>query len=279
MKLEDLQELLRLKRTGQITEETLVALLNAATQKKTKTPEEMEEEKRNRMAEENRKHSQELREKIAERDKIKARQNFIEDRAIEDIDFLSKQLNNNGERVYSDKYLDSLSYYELADLADSIREAKANLEQDKENAKQGFNFVRPDEPSNEAPINLPESSETIVGETQNSIEEPTIETEENTIGENTNEEQIISTPQQALDNQIRVDTTPENAKKPKLISRADEILKNIVNKKNKKAIGVLVASAIVLVGGIALAPSAIVGALGATGTYYGYKEIKKGMGK
>ncbi len=93
------------------------------------------------------------------------------------------------------------------------------------------------------------------------------------------EEENFISPQEALDEQLKVDTAAESPKKPKLITRANEVLKKVINRKNKKAIAILVASAALLTGGIALAPSALIGAVGATGAYFGYKEIKKGMGK
>lgn len=285
MRLEEIQTLIGLNKKGLITDEELATMLKAkaSVEEKEKTREEIEEENHNRMAEENRKHTQELRVrrdeilKRKEEEKQNAeRQDAMEDRAIEDIDFLSKQLNRRGERVYTDAYLDSLPYYKLADLADSIREAKANLEQDREAARQGFNFARPEVPSNESPVNLPESPETITitPDPTAIVAEPVVEAEENT-----NEEPSIETPQEALDNQITADTTPENNKKPKLISRIGEKLKNKIDGKNAKAIAVLVASVAAISAGILLAPGAMLGLAGGVGAAAAYKEFKKGMGR
>lgn len=279
MRLEEIQTLIGLNKKGLITDEELATMLKAkaSVEEKEKTREEIEEENYNRMAEKNRKHTQELRIrrdeilKRKEEEKQNAeRQDAMEDRAIEDIDFLSKQLNRRGERVYTDAYLDSLPYYKLADLADSIREAKANLEQDKEAARQGFNFVNPTNNNgddevviNETPNNLPEDPAATIVETE----------------ENTNEEPSIETPQEALDNQITADTTPENNKKPKLISRIGEKLKNKIDGKNAKAIAVLVASVAAISAGIILAPGAMIGLAGGVGAAAAYKEFKKGMGR
>lgn len=274
-----IEKLLDLNAKGLLSDEKLAEAINelTSTTEKEKTPEEIWEEKHNRMAEKNRKYSQEAREKKAARDRRKAEQDAWEDRAIEDIDFLSKQLNKRGERVYTDAYLDSLPYYKLADLADEIRNAKANLEQDREAARQGFNFTRPEVPSNEAPVNLPESPETIVGTSQEPTEEQVVGHEENT-----NEKHAIETPQEALDNQNAansVDRTPQENQKPKLISRIGEKLKAKIDGKNGKAIAAIATSLVLLAGGAMLAPGVMLGAAGATLGYAGYKEFKKGMGK
>lgn len=266
-----IEKLLDLNEKGLLSDEKLAEVINelTSTTEQEKTQEEIWEEKRNRMAEENRKSSQEARKKKAERDRRKAEQDAWEDRAIEDIDFLSKQLNKRGERVYTDAYLDN----QLADLADKIRNAKANLEQDKEAARQGFNFTSSEAPSNEAPVNLPESPETIVGASQ----EPTVVPEENT-----NEAPSIETPQEALDNQNAansVDRTPQENQRPKLISRIGEKLKAKIDGKNGKAIAAIATSLVLLAGGVMLAPGVMLGAAGATLGYAGYKEFKKGMGK
>lgn len=270
-----IEKLLDLNEKGLLSDEKLAEAINelTSTTEQEKTQEEIREEKRNRMAEENRKSSQEARKKKAERDRRKAEQDAWEDRAIEDIDFLSKLLNRRGERVYTDAYLDSLPYYELADLADQIRNAKANFEADREAVRQGFNFTSSEAPSNEAPVNLPESPETIVGTAQ----EPTVIPEENT-----NEAPSIETPQEALDNQNAansVDRTPQENQRPKLISRIGEKLKAKIDGKNGKAIAAIATSLVLLAGGVMLAPGVMLGAAGATLGYAGYKEFKKGMGK
>ncbi len=83
------------------------------------------------------------------------------------------------------------------------------------------------------------------------------------------------TPQQALDEQIKVDTTPEKPKKCTLIKRAGEFLKKIVNSNITKTVAVLAATTAGILAGLTFAPGVMLGAAG----ILGYQEIKKGMGK
>lgn len=91
----------------------------------------------------------------------------------------------------------------------------------------------------------------------------------------TEAEQQQDTPQAALDDQIKVDTTPEEPKKPKLITRAGELLKKAVNNNIVKSVAVIAATVAGLAVGMTFVPGVILGA----GGYYAYKEVKKGMGK
>lgn len=83
------------------------------------------------------------------------------------------------------------------------------------------------------------------------------------------------TPQDVLDNQIKVDTTPETPKKCISIKRAGEFLKKILSSNAAKAIAVCAVTIAALTAGMAFAPGVMLGAAG----MLGYQEVKKGMGK
>ena len=83
------------------------------------------------------------------------------------------------------------------------------------------------------------------------------------------------TPQDVLDNQIKIDKTPEKPKKCISIKRAGEFLKNILSSNAAKAIAVCAVTAAALAAGMVFAPGVMLGAAG----MLGYQEVKKGMGK